>query len=499
MKLAQKINRRIIMNTKWTEIEKNLNNKSLCRMLNNLNEGIHIIDNKSTTILYNKKASEIDGLQPEEVIGKNLFEVFPSLTLETSTLMKTLKNEEKHLNHRQTFINYRGNKITTINHTFPIKFADDSKGAVEISKDITQTEELVDNITNLRNKLKDNNNSTESKKEVDNNTSFEFVDIIGQNPKFNSSVSDAMKCARSDSSVLIYGETGTGKELFAQSIHNASRRKNQEFIAQNCAALPKDLLESLLFGTEKGSFTGAKSKPGLFEMADGGTILLDEINSMDLALQAKLLRVLQDGRIRRIGGQKEKKVDVRIITTMNVHPDKAFELNDLREDLYYRLNVVHIKLPPLRNRKDDILLLTDYFIKHYNKKFNKEIIGISSDLKEIFLNYNWPGNIRELKHVIESAYNVKQLGDTLELGDLPGYINERLSQDQKRKSNFGFSKQIIEKNQLPALDIFLEDIELKLIKKALNKTGFNISAAARKLDISRQSLQYKLKKYEIRL
>src|SRR6056297_2242490 len=175
MKLAQKINRRIIMNTKWTEIEKNLNNKSLCRMLNNLNEGIHIIDNKGTTILYNKKASEIEGLKPEEVLGKNLFEVFPSLTLETSTLMKTLKNEEKHLNHKQTFINYRGNKITTINHTFPIIFEDGTKGAVEISKDITQTEELVDDITNLRSKLNDTNKEVKSKN-VDNNTSYEFSD-----------------------------------------------------------------------------------------------------------------------------------------------------------------------------------------------------------------------------------------------------------------------------------------------------------------------------------
>ncbi|HMA60712.1 MAG TPA: sigma 54-interacting transcriptional regulator [Halanaerobiales bacterium] len=488
------------MNTKWIKSEKSLNSESLCKMLNNLNEGIHVVDNKGTTILYNKKASEIDGLQPEEVIGKNLFEVFPSLTLETSTLMKTLKNEEKHLNHRQTFINYRGNKITTINHTFPIKFADDSKGAVEISKDITQTEELVDDITNLRNKLKDNSNSTESKKEVDNNTSFEFADIIGQNPKFNSSVSDAMKCARSDSSVLIYGETGTGKELFAQSIHNASRRKNQEFIAQNCAALPKDLLESLLFGTEKGSFTGAKSKPGLFEMADGGTILLDEINSMDLALQAKLLRVLQDGRIRRIGGQKEKEVDVRIITTMNMHPDKAFEENKLREDLYYRLSVVYIYLPPLRERKDDIMLLTKNFIKHYNQKFNKDIKGLEPELKKIFKNYSWPGNVRELKHVIESAYNIKQYGDKIDIGDLPGYIIERLDHDRninKDKNDFREHK-VENTSELPSLDQYLEDIELNLIESALEKTNNNISAAARKLDISRQSLQYKIKKYNIK-
>ena len=486
------------MNSKWLESDKLLNNKSLCKLLNNLTEGIHVVDNKGKTILYNKKASEIDGLKPKEVLGKNIFEVFPSLTLETSTLMKTLKSGEKYLNHKQTFINYRGKKITTINHTFPIIFKDETKGAVEISKDITQTEELVDDITDLRNKLKDNKKQKNKKSGVDNNTSYEFSDIIGQNREFNSSVSDAMKSAQSDSSVLIYGETGTGKELFAQSIHNASDRKNNEFIAQNCAALPKDLLESLLFGTEKGSFTGAKSKPGLFEMADGGTILLDEINSMDLSLQAKLLRVLQDGRVRRIGAQKEKQVDVRIITTMNMHPDKAFEKNLLREDLYYRLSVVYIYLPPLRKRKDDIFLLTDHFIEQYNKEFDKNITGLSNKLKDVFKNYPWPGNVRELKHVIESAYNIKQLGDKIEIDDLPGYIRERLGQNRNIINNWNAEDRIKDNQDLPSLENYLEEIEVKLIENALEKTNDNISAAARKLDISRQSLQYKLKKYDLK-
>ncbi|MCF8009051.1 MAG: sigma 54-interacting transcriptional regulator, partial [Halanaerobiales bacterium] len=276
------------------------------------------------------------------------------------------------------------------------------------------------------------------------------------------------------------------------------KRKSNDFIAQNCAALPKDLLEALLFGTEKGSFTGAKSRPGLFEMADQGTILLDEINSMDLALQAKLLRVLQDGRVRRIGGQKEKVVDLRIITTMNMHPDQAFNQNRLREDLYYRLSVVYIYLPPLRDREDDILLLTDNFINHYNKKFNKNLKGLTARLKKVFCNYKWPGNVRELKHVIESAYNIKQLGDKIEFKDLPGYIRERLNQNKNNKADPVLSVNINENDQLPSLNNYLEEVELKLIKNALKKTENNISAAARELDISRQSLQYKLKKYSIK-
>lgn len=477
----------------------NLSKDSMCELFNNLNEGIHIVDHRGNTILYNKKASEIDGLKPEEVLGKNIFEVFPSLTLETSTLMKTLKNKASYFNHKQTIINYRGKKITTINHTLPITFIDGSTGAVEISKDITQTEELVDNITDLRSKLKNNNKKqVKVDKDLNNNTSYDFSDILGQNSEFNKSLSDAIKSAQSDSSVLIYGETGTGKELFAQSIHNESKRKSNDFIAQNCAALPKDLLEALLFGTEKGSFTGAKSRPGLFEMADQGTILLDEINSMDLALQAKLLRVLQDGRVRRIGGQKEKVVDLRIITTMNMHPDQAFNQNRLREDLYYRLSVVYIYLPPLRDREDDILLLTDNFINHYNKKFNKNLKGLTARLKKVFCNYKWPGNVRELKHVIESAYNIKQLGDKIEFKDLPGYIRERLNQNKNNKADPVLSVNINENDQLPSLNNYLEEVELKLIKNALKKTENNISAAARELDISRQSLQYKLKKYSIK-
>lgn len=485
------------MNTKWIKTNKFLKSDSFCKMLNNLSEGIHVVDNKGTTIIYNKKASEIDGLKPKEVLGKNLFEVFPSLTLETSTLMKTLKENKKYINYKQSFINYRGSKITTINHTFPIIFTDNTKGAVEISRDITQTEELVDDITDLRNKL-NKKNKKNKKKDLDNNTSYEFSDIIGENSKFKRTVNDAVKCAQSDSSVLIYGETGTGKELFAQSIHNASGRTDNKFIAQNCAALPKDLLESLLFGTEKGSFTGAKSKPGLFEMADGGTILLDEINSMEPSLQAKLLRVLQDGRIRRIGGQKEKQVDVRIITTMNIHPDRAFNNNSLREDLYYRLSVVYIYLPPLRKRKDDIMLLTENFIKFYNKKFNKNIIGVEDELKKIFKKYKWPGNVRELKHVIESVYNIKQFGDKIEVEDLPGYIKERLGQKRDIKVESYSDSKDEESTGFPSLNKHLEEIEVNLIKKALKKTNNNISAAARELDISRQTLQYKLKKYNLK-
>jgi len=481
------------------EIEKFVNNKNLNMILDSLDEGIHIVDREGTTIAYNKKVSEIDGLEPEEVIGKNLFEVYPSLTLETSTLMQTIKTGESIEKTQQTFINTKGKRITTVNKTVPLKLSTGEMGAMEISRDITLLEELVENVSDLRAKINvGQQKSKNEKKQIkkDNNTTYTFKDIIGEDEVFKITLREAMRAAGSDSSVLLYGETGTGKELFAQSIHNASKRSDKPFIAQNCAALPKDLLEGLLFGTQKGGFTGAKSRAGLFEQANGGTILLDEINSMDLSLQAKLLRVLQEKKVRRVGGQKEKKVDVRVITTMNTHPDKAFSENKLREDLFYRLSVVYIEIPPLRKREEDISVLVDYFLEKYNQKFSKNIKEIDEKVINTFLNYSWPGNVRELQHVIESAFNMVQNENKITHEILPRYIRERLNNIDL--SPVGLDCNSIKEDELPPLEEVMENLEVKLIKKSLERAEGNISEAARNLSISRQSLQYKIKKYNIK-
>ncbi len=486
------------MGKKWKEANYLPTEENLYLILNNLDEGIHIVNREGKTIVYNTRVSQIDGLTPEEVLGKNIFKVYPSLTLETSTLMQTLKTGKTVNDFQQTFINNRGEKITTVNKTVPIKFKNGEIGAMEISRDITQLENLVNIIGDLETNLtnKEIINDTKLNKKNKGNTTYSFRDIIRKCPQFKNVLEDAIKAAGSDSSVLIYGETGTGKELFAQSIHSASKRGNKPFVAQNCAALPGNLLEGLLFGTEKGGFTGAKNRPGLFEQAEGGTVLLDEINSMDLALQAKLLRVLQENKVRRVGGQKEIPVDIRIISTMNKHPDQAFAGNELRKDLFYRLNVIFLNIPPLRERKDDIELLTNYFINDYNNKFNKSIKGLNKDVCKYFREYRWPGNVRELQHIIECVFNMIQNNDIIRFEDLPGYFKERL---RSNETSFDFINQTFENKKLPALDDVLNGLELKLIKKALKQTGGNISAAARKLSISRQSLQYKINKYEIQI
>ncbi len=461
-------------------------------ILNSIDEGIHVVDHEGKTIFYNHRGAIIDGFDPEEVLGKHIFEIYPSLTEETSTLIRTLRTGKPIEERQQTFINKKGQKITTINKTIPVQLDDQSMGALEISRDITQLQNLVNKISLLQDQLHQEQKITVPP--LAQGTRYSFDQIIGNNIDLCKAIEYAKKASETSSPILIYGETGTGKEVFAQSIHNANSRRNKPFIAQNCAALPKDLLEGLLFGTEKGSFTGAVSRAGLFEQANGGTLLLDEINSMSIDLQAKLLRVLQDGRVRRIGGSKEKEIDVRIIATSNILPEKALIEHQIREDLFYRLSVVLIRIPPLRERiNEDLEGLVNHFIKYYNRKFKKQIKGLSEPVMKKFYNYQWPGNIRELQHIIEGAFNL--IGGTHVSTDqwiypqhLPHYLEQRLQ--NQRYQNISYD---IVFNQ--PLNTTLEKIERKLIHNALEETKGNISQAADLLKIKRQSLQYKIKKY----
>jgi arginine utilization regulatory protein len=306
-----------------------------------------------------------------------------------------------------------------------------------------------------------------------------FSEILTSDQQFKSLISKGKRAARSSSSVLVYGESGVGKELFVQSIHRESSRGMEPFIAQNCAALPGELLESLLFGTAKGSYTGAVERQGLFELANGGTLFLDELQSMPIDLQAKLLRVLEDGFIRRIGGTKSVQVDVRIMAAMNIDPKKAVSENRLRPDLFYRLNVLSYELPSLRERTDDIELLTEHFISIFNSKLGLSIKGIEEKTKVFFREYHWPGNVRELKHTIEFMMNHTEK-DILNLEDLPQFL---------KKHTHSSSVKI-----LPLREAMIE-METKLITEALHQTNGNVFQASKLLQIPRQTLQYKIKKH----
>ncbi|MFK2825515.1 sigma 54-interacting transcriptional regulator [Bacillus sp. B190/17] len=452
-------------------------------ILGTIDEGIHAVDANGMTIFYNHVAAKNDGVKKEEILGKHLLEVYPSLCASTSTLMKVMQTGEPICNQHQSYYNIRGVLVDTVNTTLPIKVDGEIVGAVEIAKDLTKVKRLSEKLIDLQAKVE---TTQQQKKASDSHVGakYRMTDIITNDPAFQQLKVKALKVASTTSPILIYGETGTGKELLVQAIHNASPRRLEAFIAQNCAAIPSSLLEGLLFGTAKGSYTGAVDRPGLFELADGGTLFLDEINSMPLDVQAKLLRVLENGAIRRVGGTKEYTVNVRIIAAMNEPADVCLREKTLRSDLYYRLNVINLHIPPLRNRKGDIPLLTDHFIQKYNFLFGKLVTKADETVKAVFHQYDWPGNVRELGHAIESAMNIMD-GDLVKIEHIPLHITggeTALGRDSV---------------SLKPLRQALIETEDHLIRQALEETGGNIQQAAKLLDIPRQTLQYKLTKLNI--
>jgi len=458
-------------------------------MLEYISDGVQIVDEIGNLIYCNRNSALLDDININESIGKHITEIYPSLKEEESTLLKVLATRLPILNREQTYRTYKGKNIATINSTLPIINDDKIEGAIEISRNITTYKELTEKVIDLQSLAK-GPEAFESKIVRTVNDGYRFEDIITTHPEFNRVKAVAMKAAGTDIAVLIYGETGTGKELLTQAIHNSSRRKSKPFIAQNCAALPGSLLEGILFGTVKGGFTGAVDRPGLFELADTGTLFLDEINSMPQELQAKLLRVLQDGKIRRIGDTKERRVDVRIVAATNIEPNLAIDMGLIRRDLYYRLNTVTLWIPKLSDRKEDIPLLTDFFIKKYNGLLYRGIKNVSKEVMQLFLDYPWEGNVRELEHVIEGAVNFVD-GETIEIIDLP-YNLKNYFEKHHVKAN-AFDGRI----QHDGLVQSLEAAERAFIEQALKDSSGNTAGAARILKIPRQTLQYKMKKFEL--
>jgi len=457
--------------------------EAIIDILDYIDEGIQIVDEKGRIVYYNKAARVHDGIEDEEAIGRHILEIYPSLTFETSTILKSMQTLTSIMNQEQEFVNYKGDKISTVNSSIPIRSGKKIIGAIEISKNITKVKELSEKIVDLQSELYKPKFKNKKSKSKNNGTNFTFVDIIGQNREMLKLKTLAFKASQTDSPVLIGGSTGTGKELFVHAIHNASNRKDYPFIAQNCAALPANLLESILFGSVKGSFTGANDRPGLFELADGGTLFLDEINSMPLELQAKLLRVLQDKKIRRVGGSKTIDVDVRIVAAYNSNLKEVLEKKQLRRDLFYRLNVISMIVPDLKDRKDDLPILLDYFIEKYNKKNKKFIKEVSDTVMNIFMKYDWPGNVRELEHVIEGISSIYDI-DIIREEHLPYHFIE-----DNPITNVS--------SKIEPLNKALERKEKELIFTALNKTDGNVTRAAELLEIPRQTLQYRIKKFDI--
>lgn len=282
----------------------------LQEVLHSIDEGIHVVNTEGITIFYIPVAAALDGMAVEEVLGTHVLEAFPSLTNKTSTLMQVLQTGQPIYNQRQTYTNRYGKRIVTINSTIPLRVGGRLAGALEVSKDVTRIQELAEQVIDLRRRIRKPGRKTAASEP----RLFRFEEILTRNLQMMKAIERAKRAAATRSPVLVVGETGTGKELIVQSIHSASPRRDQPFIAQNCAAIPSSLLEGILFGTVKGAFTGAEDRPGLFELADGGTLFLDEIQAMPADLQAKLLRVLEEGAVRRVGEGNARWVDVRILS-----------------------------------------------------------------------------------------------------------------------------------------------------------------------------------------
>jgi len=443
--------------------------EQLSIILNTAHEGIQMVDKNGIIKYVNQGYTRITGIPASKRIGANVFEVSPD-----GALVEVLRTGKPCMGKRNKAV---GSNAEVISNASPIIINGEMTGAVAVFQDITEVLRLTEELqrsTSVINGLKDEIIKL-------NEGRGKFDDIICESSKMKNIINLAKKASREDSTILITGESGTGKEIFANAIHAESPRSSKPLIKVNCAAIPESLLESELFGYEAGAFTGAsKLKLGKFELANGGTIFLDEIGDMSPMLQAKLLRVVQEREIERIGGTKPIRIDVRIISATNRDLLELISSGAFREDLYFRLNVININIPPLRERREDIPALTRVYIEHFNRKFHKNIKGITKKAEDMLLSYDWPGNVRELMNILERTILMSQ-GEWITDELLRPYFDQI-----KIKS---FSKDEI---------VPLEEMEKELIIRALKKYGTSVEAkrkVAEALKISLATLYNKIKKY----
>ncbi len=466
-------------------------------ILQSAGEGIYGLDKNGFTTFANRAAVRMVGYELEEMIGKSQHDLIhhtkadgTSYHAKNCPIYAAFQDGEVHYVDDEVFWRKDGTHFPVEYISTPIKDEENNLlGAVVSFIDITKRKEAEEalkkanaelqtalaEVEQLKNRLEQENQYLQQEIKLTHN----FEEIISQSKKFKKVLGKVEQVAKTDATVLVLGESGTGKELIARAVHNISHRNNRALVKVNCAALPATLIESELFGHEKGAFTGALSKKiGRFELAEGGTIFLDEVGEIPLELQPKLLRILQEGEFERLGNPETRKVDVRIIAATNRDLQKAIEKGEFREDLYYRLNVFPLQIPPLRERKEDIPLLVRHFLLKYSSTFGKKVEMISQGTMSALTNYPWPGNIRELENVIERSV-ITSSGNKLNLGDA-------LSSQSHKTNNDGI--------------VTLEENERNLILKALERTNWRVSGekgAARLLGIRRTTLEARMKKLNI--
>ena len=432
-------------------------------IFDSINDGVFTVDESWHVTSFNRAAETITGIKRKEAMGKPCCEVFRANICEGACALKqTMETGKPVVNKAIYIVNSDGEQIPISISTALLKNKKGRViGGVETFRDLSMVEEL--------------------RRELAGHYTFE--DIISKNREMRKLFDIMPTIAASNSSVLIEGESGTGKELFARAIHNLSPRKDGPFVVVNCGALPDTLLESELFGYKAGAFTDAKKdKPGRFSIADKGTIFLDEIGDISTALQVRLLRVLQERMFEPLGSTEPVSADVRVVTATNKRLSELVERGEFREDLFYRINVIEISLPPLRNRKEDLSILVDHFVARFNRLHGRSITGLSPSAMALLAGYNFPGNVRELENIIERAF-VLSGGDVIEAEDLPESVRA-----SGRAST-----------SIPEVGGTMRTIERELVIDALKRNDWNRTAAAKELGIHKSTLFRKIKSLGIEL
>jgi len=439
-------------------------------LLKGIYEGLILFDKEGNIEFMDKCTEKFFGLKPGEAKGLHITQLVPNTKLSAKFGVPCIGKIQE----------VKGQK--KIVSELPIKKGGEVVGVLGkvIVHELEEIENLNKEIQNLKVKI---DYYKEGAKLI-NSSHYNFENLLGISPKFVKVKQLALKIAPMEANVLLEGESGTGKELFAHSIHNLSRRRNRPFIRVNCPSIPFELAESELFGYEKGAFSGARNegKPGKFELSEGGTIFLDEIGSLPLSIQGKLLRVLQEKEIERLGGRNTIKVNFRLIAATNVSLSELVARERFRADLFYRLNTVPIKIPPLRERNEDIPLFVDYFLKEINKSVTTNVSDISDEALQVMMSYGWPGNVRELANVLEQSVLSVAQGHIIKAENLPSFIFEK--DDYNNEDGFG-------------LRSILRETERQTIEKVLSLTGGNKRRAAKLLGIQRCVLYQKMKKYRV--
>ena len=456
-----------------TEYFKEWDAQILLEILENADNAVIIIDCKGTVVYINRFYAEHMNIKLEKLMGRNLYDIEPQ-----AKLLRVMEDGGGRDNDEVEYI--KSLNIDSVGLAFPLYDSRKEKvGACAIFKDVTHVVELTRKLQKSKEMVQYLASQLEASE-----LPISFQSYISHNKDLQKTLSLAAKVANTNCTILIQGESGVGKEVMAKCIHNASSRKERPMIKVNCASIPENLLESELFGYEEGAFTGARKggKLGKFELANKGTILLDEIGDMSLTMQSKLLRVLQEKELERVGGTKTIKLDVRVIAATNRNLEEMVEKNEFRSDLYYRLHVVPIHIPALRYRREDIMPLVRYFIE---RNGGDESTDLTPGAARMLEEYGWPGNVRELQNVIEYAMIVKT-GDILEIKDFPQYLRGDGAEDGPAEDGPCRLKDAVER------------LEKSMMQRALKRNNGNKSMAINELGLSRRSFYEKLEKYGLK-